>query len=73
MDRVLRITKEYYDDAVMDNPNAIVLVDTGGEQNIPSFKHAGFAMVTASPAAIPKEMKKQWHCSLAYLPVWTKK
>ena len=67
-----RITKEYYDDAVMDNPNAIVLVDTGGEQNIPSFKHAGFAMVTASPAAIPKEMNKETLSSLAYLPVWTK-
>ena len=65
-----RITKEYYDDAVMDNPNAIVLVDTGGEQNIPSFKHAGFAMVTASPAAIPKEMRKESNFSKAFLSVW---
>ena len=64
------ITKEYYDDAVMHNPNAIVLVDTGGEQNIPSFKHAGFAMVTASPAALPKEMEKETNSSWAYLSVW---
>ena len=72
MDGVLEITKEYYDNAVMDNPDAIVLIDTGGPDAPGDFKHAGFALVTASPAAIPKEMKKQWHCSLAYLPVWTK-
>ena len=64
------ITKEYYDDAVMHNPNAIVLVDTGGEPNIPSFKHAGFAMVTASPKAIPKEMRKESNFSKAFLSVW---
>ena len=56
----------------MKDKNTIVLVDTGGKFPPDFVDHAGFAMVTASPAAIPKEMKKQWHCSLAYLPVWTK-
>ena len=53
------ITKEYYNNAVMHNPDAIVLIDTGGKKSDDDFKHAGFALVTASPAAIPKEMKKQ--------------
>ena len=57
----------------MDNPDAIVLIDTGGKKSDDDFRHAGFAMVTASPAALPKEMKKETHCSLAYLSVWTLK
>ena len=67
------ITKEYYNNAVMHNPDAIVLIDTGGKKSDDDFRHAGFAMVTASPAAIPKEMNKEALSSLAYLPVWTKK
>ena len=58
---------------MMHNPDAIVLIDTGGKKSDDDFRHAGFAMVTASPAAIPKEMNKEALSSLAYLPVWTKK
>ena len=64
------ITKEYYNNAVMHNPDAIVLIDTGGKKSDDNFKHAGFAMVTASPAALPTEMEKEAHSNWAYLSVW---
>ena len=64
------ITKEYYNNAVMHNPDAIVLIDAGGPDAPGDFKHAGFAMVTASPAAIPKEMRKESNFSKAFLSVW---
>ena len=50
--------------------NTIVLVDTGGKFPPDFVDHAGFAMVTASPKALPKEMKKESNYSRAFLSVW---
>ena len=65
-----RITEKYYDDAVMDDKNAIVLIDAGGRRSFSAFKHAGFAMVTASSKVFPKEMAKGTFFSKGYLSVW---
>ena len=44
---------------LLKDKNTIVLVDTGGKFPPDFVDHAGFAMVTASPAALPKEMRKE--------------
>ena len=54
----------------MKDKNTIVLIDSGDDSPAPFFDHAGFALVTASPKALPKEMQKETNSSWAYLSVW---
>ena len=59
------------DDRVfLKDKNTIVLIDSGDDSPAPFFDHAGFALVTASPKALPKEMQKETNSSWAYLSVW---
>ena len=68
--RCFKLTEEQYEDAVKQDKNAIVLVDTGGRDVGDGYGHAGYIMVTASPKAIPTETVKEEFMSKAYLPVW---
>ena len=56
---------------VMNDKKLVYLADTGGRQPRDQLIHAGFAVVTASPAAAPKEFLKHSTSVRTLLPPWT--
>ena len=68
--RCYEIEQKQYEYGVRNDKNAITLIDTGCDQKIPTFRHAGYTMVTASSKAMPKAMDKEMNRSTKYLTVW---
>ena len=69
--RCYEIEQKQYEYGVRNDKNAITLIDTGCDQKIPTFRHAGYTMVTASSKAMPKAMDNEMNRSTAYLTVWS--
>ena len=66
------LEKKQYEHAVQQNRDAIVLIDSGGSSPPALFEHVGYAMVTATPKAIPKTNAKEPRFPTVYIPVWTR-